>query len=95
MCCACGAYAPPSTVGWPSKSVFDKQAQQNENTFESVFEIQNTFESVMRKQNTFEIYLVGLFTQNTFVFCHMPTIIVIASVPYLPECYANNSKYER
>jgi hypothetical protein len=24
------------------------------------------------KQNTFEIYLLGLFTPNTFVFCHTP-----------------------
>ncbi len=32
----------------------------------------NTFESVLPKLNTFEIYLLALFTQNTFVFCHTP-----------------------
>jgi hypothetical protein len=52
--------------------MFDTQAQQIENTFESVLAIQNTFESGLLWQNTFEIYLLGLFTQNTFVFCHTP-----------------------
>jgi hypothetical protein len=57
------------------QSVFRQQAQQIENTFESVLAIQNTFESVLLRQNTFEIYLLGLFT--------------ITSVPYVPYyCYA-------
>ncbi len=86
---------PPSCKLRPlSYPVFDKQAQQIENTFESVLAIQNTFKSVLPKQNTFEIYLLSLFTQNSFEFCHTPTI-VITSVPYIPYCYANNSKYER
>ena len=49
------------------KSVFNKQAQQIEHTFESVLAIHNNFESVLLQQNTFEIYLLGLFTQNTCV----------------------------
>jgi hypothetical protein len=50
--------------------------------------IQNTFESVLLWQNTFEIYLLGLFTQNTFVFWHTPNNC-FTSVPYVPYCYAN------
>jgi hypothetical protein len=51
--------------------------------------IQNTFESVLLWQNTFEIYLLGLFMQNTFVFCHTPNNC-FTSVPYIPYCCANN-----
>jgi hypothetical protein len=40
-------------------------------------------------QNTFEIYLLGLFTQNTFVFCHTPNNC-FTSVPYIPYCSAKN-----
>jgi hypothetical protein len=64
-----------------SESAFNKQAQQ----------IENTFKSVLAIQNTFEIYLLGLFMQNTFVFWHTPNNCH-ASVPYVPYCYANNSK---
>ena len=59
--------------------VCHKQAQQIENTFESVLAIQNTF---------LIFFLLGLFMQNTFVFCHMPNNC-FTSVPYIPYCYAN------
>ena len=54
-------YVEVEVVSLP-ESVFNKQAQQ----------IENTFEIVLAIQNTFEIYLLGLFTQNTFVFWHTP-----------------------
>jgi len=77
-----------------SESVFGQQAQQIENTFESVLAIQNTSESVLLLGKTLLKIICWACSHKTHrCFGIVHVTIVITSVPYVPDCYANNSKY--
>ena len=66
----------------------------NRHTFENVLAIHNTFESVLLWQNILQFICWACACSRKILVCFgiRPTI-VITSVPYIPYCYANNSKY--